>query len=407
MAKKKTTPLPETIIRLGWISFLTDIASEMIYPVLPLFLTGSLCAPATLLGLVEGFSEALVCLLKGLSGWHSDRSRSRVPFVRWGYACSIAARPLLGLAASWPLVLASRAFDRFGKGLRTSSRDALIASAAPPGQKGRAFGYHRSLDTAGAVVGIASASFWLAYAPGHYREIFFWSVLPGIAALLVARFLREPATPGEATVGRLKEGLANLPRSYWSTLGILAVFAMANSSDMFLLLRARQLGLSDARVVGCYGLFYLSYALVSYPAGVLSDRWGRAKTLGAGWLVYAFIYLGFAYASANSLYALFLGYGVYMGLSEGVGRAWLSDHSPRHLQGTGQGVSGMLLGATTLVSSLIAGGLWDLVGPRAPFFFGGTCALLSVCLLLLLKPGCFVNAAVASSETASLDPADW
>ncbi len=354
-----------------------------------LFLTQSLGAPAVLLGLVEGCAEAVVSFVKAWSGWHSDRRGQRVPYVTWGYGTSAISRPLLGLATGWPLVFVARTLDRFGKGIRTSARDALIAQAAPEGQKGRAFGFHRTLDTSGAVVGIAFATWWMSTHIGQYRELFYVSAIPGALAVLLTLFVSEPTAAPQSLSNRVAlQSVRELPKTYWMSLAVVAVFALANSSDTFLLLRAHQLGASDASTVGLYGLFYLSYAIVSYPAGLLSDRIGRWTTIVVGWLLYSLVYLGFAYAQFQALLPLFLFYGVYMGLSEGVTRAALSDRAPVHLQGTAQGVLGLTLGLTTLTSNLISGLLWDRVGPSAPFYLGSLCSLVAAGLAAsLFRPG--------------------
>lgn len=386
--------LPPVVVSLGWVSLLTDIASEMAYPVIPLFLSaarsaGGLAAPAVALGVVEGVAEAVVSLMKGLSGWHSDLLRRRVPYIQWGYGLGNGAKVLLALAFAWPVVFFARAVDRFGKGLRTTARDALIADAIGPGQAGRAYGFHRAMDTTGAFLGVLMAAGLLYLMPGRYRLIFGLALVPGVLAVALTLRLREA---GEREVGEGSPasmppgaGLRRFPPLFWRACLVLALFALANSSDAFLLLRARDLGLSDSAVVLTYALYNFSYAALSYPAGILSDRLGRWRVIGLGWAVYAAVYAGFALVQNPAfLWMLFLAYGVYMGLTQGVGRALIADFAPPDARGTALGIFHFLTGFAALVSSLLAGWLWDAFGPQATFGFGAVAATAAVVLLPLL-----------------------
>lgn len=380
--------LPLTVIRLGWVSFIVDLGSEMTVPVLTLFLA-SLGAPGLFFGVMEGSSEALVSLMRGWSGWHSDRASRKVPYVVCGYGLSVLARPLLAFVTTWPAVFFIRSLDRFGKGLRTAARDALLAQAAPRGEKGRAFGFHRTMDTVGAVIGLIACVAWLTIYPGHYAAVFLASAVPGsIAVYLTTKIPElEPNSCQPAVVG-MAASVRCLPRSYWLALGIVGIFSLAKSSDAFLILRAHQLGQSDAATVVYYGIFYASYALLAYPAGVLSDRLGRWHTLAMGWSLYAVVYAEFATLKPSQdnflkLAVLFCLCGFYMGFSEGIGRAFLSDFAPRHLQGTAQGLMGVVLGIGALLSSLVAGYLWDRVGPDAPFALGASLTMVALLLLTI------------------------
>ncbi|MDD3311436.1 MFS transporter [Pseudodesulfovibrio sp.] len=383
----KRPPLPRAIVTLGWVSFFTDVASEMVYPVIPLFLVSVLGAPAVVLGAMEGAAEALVCMMKGVSGWHSDRMGRRAPYVRAGYGLSALSKPLLALAFSWPLVFVARLADRLGKGLRTTARDAMIADAAPPAGLGGAFGFHRAMDTSGAIVGVLAAMGLLALLPGSYRTIFLLSALPGVAAVWLTFRLREPGDrPADADKASapaapklpLRESLRGLPGEYWRSLALLSLFAFANSTDALLLLRAKDLGLGDLQVIAAYVLFNLTYAATAYPAGLLSDRVGRWRLMLGGWTLYALVYFGFALTGPAGLWALFPVYGLYMGLTEGVGKAIIASGIPRERKGTAMGFFLMVTGLTTLAGSLAAGLAWDHIGPRAPFIMGGAAALLAV-----------------------------
>lgn len=376
--------LPDSVVRLGWISFFTDVASEMVYPIVPLFLTVTLGAPVVVLGAVEGVAGALVSLMKGLSGWHCDKLRRRVPYIRWGYGMSGVSKPLLALAFAWPLVFLARLLDRFGKGLRTTARDTLIADAVDPAHGGRAYGFHRMMDTVGAIIGVLLATGLLAWLPGHYRTIFLIAALPGAGAVWLTFRLREAATtPNEATPATPPcpapsgKPWSGLPRSFWLTLGLLLGFALANSSDTLLILRAKNLGLSDVQTILAYTLFNVVYAGSAYPLGALSDRCGRWRLVIGGWLLYAAVYIGFALADGEAIWWLFPFYGLFMGLTDGTGRALIRDYIPEEKKGTAMGIFHMSVGLAMLVGNIAAGWCWDSLGPRAPFFLGGLLAFLA------------------------------
>lgn len=360
----------------------------MAYPLIPLFLKNTLKASVGALGIIEGTAEAIVSFMKGWSGWHSDRIGKRVPYVRWGYGLSALGKPLIGLATVWPFVLFARTLDRLGKGLRTTARDALVVDAVPKNMLGRAFGLHRALDTAGALVGVLLAAWLIFLIPGHYRTIFLLAGIPGFVSLGFTFLIRERKkgdAPDESQPRELeplkasaREVLKSMPAGYWFALGLTLLFALANSSDTFLLLRSSQLGLKDEQVVLVYALYNVAYMALSYPAGAWSDVIGRWGIMAIGWLLYAGVYAGFALLGGSWLWALFACYGLYMGLTKGVGAALVADFAPKQARGTAMGLFNMLLGGATLLASLIAGILWDRVGPTAPFWFGSILALMAV-----------------------------
>ena len=399
--------LPKPVRNLGWISFFTDFASEMVYPVVPLFLVSALGAPVAVLGLIEGVAEAIVSTMKGLSGWHSDKLGRRVPYIRLGYGMAALSKPLMALAFAWPMVFLARATDRLGKGLRTTARDAMIADAVDCKIAGRAFGFHRMMDTGGAIVGVLFALLLLKFLPGEYRLIFLIAGVPGLAAVWLTFRLRElrkagdsgegcptpdsgpehapqPRVEAAAQVGPV--GPLGFSMAYWLTLGLLMLFAFANSSDTLLLLRARNLGWDDTQVILGYLLFNLTYAASAYPLGVLSDRVGRWRMLVGGWALYSAVYFGFSVSDGQSIWWLFPLYGLSMGLTEGVGKALISGHVPVLRKGTALGVFHMSLGFTALASSVVAGLLWDHVSPSAPFRLGGAVALAAVLAAVVLAP---------------------
>jgi MFS family permease len=395
-------PLSRDVIVLGWVSFFNDVSSEMIYPLLPLFMVAVLGASATALGWVEGVATAAVAVLTAWAGWRSDRFRKRVPYVRVGYGLPVIAKGILAAAVVWPLVLLGRTLDRIGKGLRSSPRDALIADTTAPPDLGRAFGLHRAMDSAGAVVGVLLAAvllWWLTGRPTEggsvtqadhteaaFRTIFAIAAVLGLAAVGFTFALREPPHEQAPAAAATAVGVHGLSRAYWKVLVLLVVFSLANSSDTFLLLRAGQVGLAPWEVVLAYALLSFVYTIVSYPAGLLSDRFGRWPMIALGWIIYAVVYLGLANAGTVAIWPLLGVYGVSIALTDGVGKALLVDHVPRDRRGFAIGLFYMATGGTTLVSSVIAGELWDRVGPAAPFWFGGLAATAALVLLVIVRP---------------------
>ncbi|MFZ1059511.1 MAG: MFS transporter [Candidatus Rokuibacteriota bacterium] len=393
------SPLPRTVWALGWVSFCSDVASEMIYPLLPLFLTRTLGAPMKAVGLIEGTAEATSSGLRLAAGWLSDRMGRRKPFVVAGYACAAAAKPLLALAGTWGHVLGIRFLDRFGKGLRTPPRDALLADAAPGPIRGRAFGLHGSMDTAGAVVGPLLAWALLPALGGDFRALFLLSFVPaliGIVVLLVgvpeipmraeAPFTLPSPPPGE----RMKVRGAppgELGGRFWRFVPVLVCFGIGNSSDAFLILRSRHLGIGEGWIPLLYLTFNVVYAAVSLPGGMLSDRVGRRRVIPLGYAVFAGVYLGFARADrAWEAWPLFALYGIYYALTERLQRAFVADLVPAAARGRAFGIYHAVVGALALPASLLAGWLWDAAGPAAPFWLGGASAALALLLFLLLRP---------------------
>jgi len=368
---------------LSWVSFANDAASELAYPVVPLFLTVTLGAPVAAVGLIEGLAEGIAVGLRGLSGWLSDRwGGRRLPWVTGGYAGSAAGRVLVAAAPAWGWVLGGRVVDRLGKGARTPPRDALIRDSTPAPLLGAAFGYHRALDTAGAVVGPLAAVALLA-AGVSFRNILWIAIAPGFVALLLLRAVREArATPGAAPAAPVARNA--LPRSFWIVLSIWVVFSLGNSSDVFLLLRAKELGLGTTLVVLAYSLYNLVYASLSWPLGALSDRRRREGVLAGGLLVFALVYLGFALAPGPwAVWPLLALYGAYVAATEGVAKAWVADQVPGRAIGTAFGVFSAASGAALLLASVAAGLLWSHVSPAAPFVLGACAAGLAVVLLAL------------------------
>jgi len=390
-----TDPLPpqpprlsRNVFALGAVSFLTDVATEMTYPLLPLFLATVLGASATYVGTIEGAAESMAALLKLAGGWWSDRVSRRKPLVLIGYALASAVRPLIGLAQSAVQVLGIRLTDRVGKGIRTSPRDALIADSVDPSIRGRAFGFHNAADNLGAVLGPLLAFAFLRWAGLPLRTVFLLTAIPGALAVLTLIFgVREvPKTAPEKRVGGA-DLKAPLGGRFWAYLGVLLLFTLGNSTDAFLLLRAGQLGVATALIPILWALLNLVKAVANTPGGILSDRIGRKPLIAAGWLVYAAVYFLFGCAGqAWQAWALFAVYGLYFGLTEGVEKALVADLVPADRRGDAFGWYNLAIGIGALPASLLFGALWDRWGSAAAFDFGALLALAAALGALVVVP---------------------
>ena len=378
--------MPRNVVLLGVVSLFADISSEMVYPLIPLFLTTTLGAPVVAVGLIEGVAESSASLLKWIFGWFSDRLRRRVPFTFAGYALAAIAKPGLAAAFFWPTALFVRFLDRAGKGIRTAPRDALIADSTDESQRGRAFGLHRAMDTSGAIIGPLIALGLLAWFGHHnYRPVFLIAGIPGAISVLAVLAVREIRhTPREAPLPPLLS-LRGYDRRYLQFIAVTLLFSVGNSSDAFLLLRSKNIGLGATAIVLAYVLYNVAYAALSLPAGIRSDRIGRRPVLIAGFAIFAFVYIGFAFASdAWMIWPLFIVYGAYIALTEGVGKAYVSDLVPSERRGTAMGLYNASTGVMLLLSSVIGGVLWDTIGPAATFAFGASTAAAATVLLLVL-----------------------
>lgn len=388
--------ITRNVFALGLVSLCTDLASEMIYPIIPLFVVGTLGATPAALGLIEGIAEGISTGLRWIGGVLSDRTRRRKPFVVAGYSLSAVSKPLMGLAAfalGVPLFLAGRASDRLGKSLRTAARDALIADSTAAEFRGRAFGFHRAMDTCGAIVGPLIALLVITcWSHVSLAWLFFVALIPGtLSVVLAAGAVREirPASPQVARVGTASHA-APYPRAFWHLLLALGVFSLGNSSDALLLLRASNLGFSFAQVIVAFALFNTVYAATAAPLGSLSDRVGRKPVLLVGWVVYALVYLGFAGWTSTRAPWLLLGlYGLYHALTEGVTKALVSDLVPPERRAGAIGLLATVAGLGQLVASILAGVLWDtqVFGQalHAGLALGALAALVALPILATLK----------------------
>ena len=377
--------LPRNVRVLGWVSFANDMASELAYPIVPLFLRSVLGASFAVVGLIEGIAEGVAVGLRGLAGWLSDRTgERRKPWIVAGYSLTSIARPLLAGATAWGVVLGARLVDRAGKAARTAPRDALIRDSTEPALLGASFGYHRAMDTAGAVVGPLIAVALLG-GGASLRTALWVAVVPGFVTLALLRAIRE--APPTARREAMPSGPARrLPTSFWLVLAVWVVFSLGNSSDVFLILRAKNLGLGFTLTVLAYAAYNLVYSGLSWPLGALSDRISRAPVLAGGLVVFAAVYVGFAYAPGSwAVWPLFAVYGAYIAATEGVAKAWVGDRAPAGLAGTAYGIFAAASGGALLIASIAAGLLWSRVSVRAPFLLGAIGAGAALALLVVVE----------------------
>ncbi len=399
MSPQPATRLPRSVWLLGWVSLATDAASESIYSLLPFFLTQVLGASAVSLGVVEGAAEAANSLLKIMSGRLADRSRVKRPLVLAGYAVSSAVRPLIAAVTGWGQVLAVRVADRVGKGVRGAPRDAMLAGLATPANRGQVFGFHRAMDNLGAVIGpLAAALFLFAY-PGRYRTLFALTIVPGALAVALIFLIREDGAPGgrspASSTGAGPHGSGAvqstnpaparaepLPPGFRRFMLVLALFTIGNSSDAFLLLRLTEVSGSPASVPLMWAGLNAVRSGVSLVAGSWSDRVGRRTVIGAGWLVYAAVYVGFAASSSLVALLVWFGvYGVYFGFAEGTERALVADLAPSARRGFAYGLYNAVTGLGALAASVIFGAVWTVYGTAAAFGVGASLALAATVLL--------------------------
>ncbi len=392
--------LPRNVWAVSLTSFFMDISSEMVLNVLPLFLLNVLGVRTSLIGVIEGVAEATASLLKVFSGWLSDKLGGRKWIAVTGYGISALSKPFFYIANSWGMVAGVRWVDRLGKGVRTAPRDALVADSIKPSQRGLAFGFHRAADTGGAMLGllIAALAVWWAQSNNQqlgentFRTIVLISLVPAFLAVLSLAIGARDVSRQEK-VSAPKISFKRLGKPFLVFLLIVGLFDLGNSSDAFLILRAQERGLSVLGILLMLAVFNLVYALVSTPAGGLSDKIGRQKVIIGGWVVYGLIYLGFALAQQPwHIWALYISYGLYYGLAYGTAKAMVADLVSPELRGTAYGTYNAILGVIDFPASLIAGllwqgvGAWEGFGPSAPFLFGSVLAFLAAILMFVWNP---------------------
>ncbi|MEG2120151.1 MAG: MFS transporter, partial [Pseudoflavonifractor sp.] len=372
----------------GLVSFFSDFSSEMVYPMIPLYLTAVFGATPALIGVIEGIAESVASLLKVFSGYLTDKYRNKKPLAFFGYATGLLYKAALLLASSWGGILAARVIDRIGKGVRTAPRDVLVSESADGDKMGKAFGIHKALDMAGSAAGILVAYLLMVAATGayDYKKLFIISAIPAVLGLVAMLFVREKREPHVIKEREpFWKNLRGLDRNLKLYLLVTLLFTLGNSSNTFLLLRAKDAGFNDTNVVLLYLVYNLTAALLAVPFGRLSDRIGRKAVLVGGYLVFSFVYLGFAFVqSAAGMVAIFLIYGFYTAMVAGAERALITEVAPPPLRGTMLGLQATVAGIALLPASVIAGFLWNHFGAAAPFLFGATLSAAAAVLLIVL-----------------------
>lgn len=384
------------IFFLGLISFFTDIATEMVYPLIPLYLTTAFGATPALVGVIEGIAESLASLLKVFSGYITDRFQKKKAVAFVGYSTGIIYKLALLIAGSWAGILSARVIDRIGKGIRTAPRDVLVSESADKNNMGKAFGLHKALDMAGTAIGILITYFLLRNASGDfdYKKLFLFSIIPSVVGLCMFLFVKEKKEPH---VIKQHEPFWNNVKKIDSQLKlyllVVFLFTLGNSSNAFLLLKAKAVGFDDVDVILLYFIFSITAAFLSVPFGRMSDKIGRKRLLVSGYFVFTVVYLGFAFATGRTfMTAMFVLYGVYTAMITGVERAFVAEISPKELKGTMLGLHSTIAGIALLPASVIAGVLWSTFGDTVPFMFGACMSFTSVILLLVFMKNYHIEA---------------
>jgi MFS family permease len=381
--KMKQKKVVSNIVLIGLVSLFVDMSTEMVYPLVPLFLTATLGASPAIVGIIEGIAESIASLLKVFSGYVGDvhHNKKRLTFI--GYSASVLYKVFLLLASSWPGVLLARVIDRTGKGIRTAPRDALVAQSSDGKKLGGAFGLHKMLDMAGSSLGALLAYFFVAANVG-FHQAFLLSIIPAVIGILIIFSVREDKSSVTTSEKLTLKGL-KLDGKLKMYLAVIFVFCLGNSSNTFLLLKAQKQGFSASQVMLLYLIFNVAASVLAIPSGKLSDKFGRSRILVPGYLIYGLVYLGFAFLSAKpAILVLFIAYGAYTAFISGAERAFIAENAPTGLKGTVLGIYGMLQGVGLLLSSIIAGFLWDRINSGAPFLFGGILGIVSAILIEMI-----------------------
>ena len=381
--------ITRNIFLLGLVSLFTDLGSQMIFPLIPLYLVSVLGTGASVVGICEGAAETTASLIKAFSGYWSDRLKRRKPFVFVGYSLSAITKPLFALAGAWPLVLTVRMIERVGKGIRSAPRDAIVAESVDRSVRGKAYGFHRAMDGLGSVLGAFLAFILLSTTNSDYARIFLLAGIPGIAAVLFILFIKEPEgrEGQQIKTTSMRVSFKALPANLRLLIVASSVFYLGHFGYAFLLLRARDIGLTDQTAILLYVLFYVVYVIAAIPAGMLSDRVGRKPVLMASYLIFAIVSLGLIFTdSLHSVLPFFAIYGMSFAMFDSVQRAYVVDFAPEHLRATALGTFHAAVGLVALPGGYIAGMLWDTIGPEATFVYGLTLAVISSLLLLSVKP---------------------
>lgn len=383
--KKYFTGLSKNTFLLAFASLFADISTEMLYPILPIYLTQTLKSGGSVVGIIEGIAEATQNIVQGFSGWLSDKLQKRKPIALVGYTFAAAAKPLIGFASVWQGVLGARFLDRLGTGTRSAPRDALIAASASEKHRGKAFGLEGIGDNLGAFLGPIIAVILLFSFSIQIRHIFFFAIIPGLIAVLLILFVREQKVAVKSKI-KLDVSIRNFPKSYWRYLQTIALFGIGNSSNSFLILQTKSIGISLEVTILIYAVFNLIAALISYPSGFLSDKFGRKNILLISFFIFLLTYLGFAFSRNVFVIAgLFVLYGLYQGIFRATGKAFATDFVPQHLRASAVGWYSSIVGLSGLLASIVAGQLWDRVGHQAVFLYGAAFAVIGGFSLLTMR----------------------
>lgn len=385
--KKEKQEIPKNVVILGLVSFFNDVASEMVYPIIPIFLSSVLKASTTVVGFIEGLAEATAAITKFIFGYWSDKIGKRKPFVVFGYSFSALSKGLIGLATGWPMVLLSRFFDRFGKGLRTASRDALLLQNTSENNKGYIFGFHRSLDSAGAVVGPILSLVLIYFFASNLRLVFYLAMIPGLIGVLLLIFLvKEVKKPVVKKKDFYQFSLKQINKKAIFFFIIVFIFTLGNSSDAFLILRGKNLGLTTQMAVTVYVLYNLVQTILGTPIGRLSDKIGHRKVFSFGLLIFSLVYFLFGFIN-NSLYLwiLFPIYGIYIAATDGVAKAYLGEFIKEEQAGAIYGFYQMLIAIATFFASWFGGLLWTKFNPSLTFYYGSIMSFLAFLFFIIGK----------------------
>ena len=383
--------ITRNVFILGLVSLFTDLSSQMVFPLIPLFLITVLGTGAYAVGIVEGAAETTASLLKVVSGYWSDKIKRRKPFVFFGYSLSTIAKPLFAFATIWSFVLFVRVLERIGKGLRTAPRDAIVAESSDESVRGKAYGFHRAMDGIGSVSGAALAFLLLPIL--GYRNIFLFAFIPGIIAVFVILFIKEKRAPVKEEEPKeisIKLSFKELPMNLKLFIIVSSIFALGHFGYAFLLLRAVDIGLADNMAILLYVLLYIVYSVFAIPSGTLSDKIGRKPVLRAGYVLFGITSLGLIFTSnIYSILLLFVIYGIFYAMIDGAQRAFVVDLAPEHLKATALGTFHAAIGLVALPGGYIAGLLWDKISPETTFIYGLTLAVISLVLLTFVKDKIF------------------
>jgi len=384
---KTILALPRTVWLIGFISLVNDSASEMLYPLMPLYLVSVLMAGPKTLGIIEGIAEATSSIFKLVSGVIVDRTKKAKPWIVLGYTLAGLGRPLIAIANSWLWVLAIRFTDRMGKGLRSSPRDALLAESVNEHQRGVTFGLHRSMDNAGAVIGPLLATFFLSLGV-PLKDIFLWAIVPGVITITLALCIKEPERESNAKAVPFSWSLEGLPDQFKRYLVVAGIFALGNSSDMFLLLRAKEAGVPQEQIPLLWATISLITTVFGTPLSALSDTYGRKRFILIAWFAFAFFYIamGLPGISIYQIFGLFGLYGIFKAATEGVEKALVADMAPKGLAGTAFGWFNLVTGIMLFPASFIFGWVYESIAPLYAFLFSGTCALVALILMATWVP---------------------